>query len=230
MRVTTGQKEFWIHDRKAIANYQHLIIVNAGLTLSMHNSTSNGEYKCEILEVTKEQISKFKYLYPELVEKLLSIKSSVLVRMSAKNKQVWEELFKNINDGEDASLTNHRELALLLSLAIEGKGNILFVDVESNIIDRVSQLVMLNLQKKWTVSEISNLLSMSESTLRRKLIIEGSSFRYILENIRLNTSLGLIQNTRESISKIAYLCGYKSHSTFSLRFRKKFGITPNSLR
>lgn len=81
-----------------------------------------------------------------------------------------------------------------------------------------------------TTDYICKHLAMSESTLRRKLISEGTSVQEIKDRARLGLGLHLLQTTVEPIGLIAEKCGYHSQSRFSSRFKSHFGLTPTELR
>jgi len=81
-----------------------------------------------------------------------------------------------------------------------------------------------------TTKQICQQLAMSESTLRRKLALEGTSVLEIKDQARLGLALHLLQTTRDSIGFIADKCGYQSQSRFTTRFKNRFGLTPSALR
>ncbi|WP_236942666.1 helix-turn-helix transcriptional regulator [Ewingella americana] len=71
---------------------------------------------------------------------------------------------------------------------------------------------------------------MSEATLRRRLVEEQTSFRTLLQDIRMHHAMTLLQTTRWSLSQIADACGYRASSRFSLRFKQRFGCSPADIR
>jgi AraC-like DNA-binding protein len=81
-----------------------------------------------------------------------------------------------------------------------------------------------------SIETICNKLAMSESTLRRKLKLEGTSVQEVKDNARLGLGLNLLQTTVHSIGVIADKCGYQSQSRFTDRFKGRFGLTPSELR
>ncbi len=58
----------------------------------------------------------------------------------------------------------------------------------------------------------------------------GESFRMRLRNVRLAKAEEALKNTSDSISEIAYLCGFTSLSTFSKVFKAKYGNNPTTYR
>jgi len=83
---------------------------------------------------------------------------------------------------------------------------------------------------RWSIKNVSKELAMSESTLRRRLKIEGTSFRDLDTQVRLAHGMHLLQTTDHKISIISEKCGYQSQSRFTERFKESFGITPKKLR
>jgi AraC-like DNA-binding protein len=81
-----------------------------------------------------------------------------------------------------------------------------------------------------TIDIICEHLLMSESKLRRKLKLEGTSVQEIKDQARLGLALHLLQTSSNSIGVIADKCGYQSQSRFTERFKKRFGLTPSELK
>jgi AraC-like DNA-binding protein len=81
-----------------------------------------------------------------------------------------------------------------------------------------------------SLTVICQQVAMSESTLRRKLIAEGTTIQEIKDQVKLGLGLHLLQTTRYSIVYIAEQCGYQSQSRFTSRFKGRFGLTPSALR
>ena len=81
-----------------------------------------------------------------------------------------------------------------------------------------------------SIDNICDQLAMSESTLRRKLKSEGTSVQVIKDEAKLGLGLHLLQTTDHSIGVIAAMCGYRSQSRFTDRFKGRIGITPSELR
>ena len=73
-------------------------------------------------------------------------------------------------------------------------------------------------------------LALGETTLRRHLAAEGTSFSEILAGARLGYALLLLQSSERSVVQIAQDVGYQSPSRFAARFRARFGVPPSELR
>ncbi len=87
---------------------------------------------------------------------------------------------------------------------------------------------MSDLQDNWSVEVLSEQLFMSSSTLRRRLIAEGTSIIEIRNRARLGHGLHLLQTTMNSIGDIAELCGFQSQSRFAEQFKLLFNMALES--
>lgn len=58
----------------------------------------------------------------------------------------------------------------------------------------------------------------------------GLTFRDTLDSIRLKYATKFLKSTEQSISDIAFSCGFESIRTFNRIFKKHFGITPSQFR
>ena len=130
----------------------------------------------------------------------------------------------------DDAITAHRQLEILLLLAQAGLVNNLLYAKHPQWKTRVAQIINMNLAHAWKTKEITERLNVSESTLRRHLQNESSSFRKILEENRLVAGLSLLQETHWTIQQIAQMVGYQSQSRFCDRFKQRFGMTPSALK
>lgn len=103
---------------------------------------------------------------------------------------------------------------------------------EQNFIDTMNKHIYENIDdSSFTVEQLASKLNISRVQLYRKIksILNISISDYIL-NIRLEKSKELLQESKLSISDIAYSVGFSSASYFSSSFKHKFGKTPKAFR
>jgi AraC-like DNA-binding protein len=81
-----------------------------------------------------------------------------------------------------------------------------------------------------TLDQLARRINMPERTIRRKLTMEGTSYKDILAEIRKNHALELIQTTDFSMDKIAGLLCYSDVASFYHAFKAWSGTTPASFR
>lgn len=77
---------------------------------------------------------------------------------------------------------------------------------------------------------VAEALCMSSRTLRRKLGIEGTSFRQLVDEIRMTLAEEMLRETRLSVEQIAERLSYADASSFSQAFKRMSGKTPGVLR
>lgn len=130
----------------------------------------------------------------------------------------------------NASLRKHRLLEILLILANKDRRLLAYPLVQENWAQRVRACLATDLAQAWSMGEVCKRLATSESALRRNLQRETTSFRELLQDLRLSTALSQLLQTSLPIYQIAHDCGYQSVSRFTSNFHKRFGIPPSALR
>jgi AraC-like DNA-binding protein len=73
-------------------------------------------------------------------------------------------------------------------------------------------------------------LHMSSRSLQRRLELEGISFGEIRQHTKLKLARLYLEQSSKSMSDIAYLLGFSSHSSFSRAFSVWTGESPSQAR
>jgi len=81
-----------------------------------------------------------------------------------------------------------------------------------------------------SLSQISQLLHMSERTLNRKLKFYNTSYKLILEKERAATAIRLLGEARYTVSDISELLGYRESANFCRAFKKWYDLSPTAYR
>jgi AraC-like DNA-binding protein len=123
-----------------------------------------------------------------------------------------------------------RKKELLMLLYYLGYQNLVSMMGKPKVSHHVHELCQESEFDKLTNEYICQQLAMSESTLRRKLKLEGTNIQAIKDRAKLGLGLHLLQTTMFPIGIIADKCGYHSQSRFTDRFKSHFGLTPSELR
>lgn len=127
-------------------------------------------------------------------------------------------------------LWSQRKREIILLLCHMGHDKILTLLGNIQLKDRLHEMFISQGFRELNAEDICEHLAMSESTLRRKLKLEGTSVQETKDQARLGLALHLLQTSRQSIGVIADKCGYQSQSRFTERFKGRFGLTPSELR
>jgi len=123
-----------------------------------------------------------------------------------------------------------RRKEIIELLCYMGHSQILSMVSNPKVGHKLHNFISNNPDEDVTMQKLCEQLGMSESTLRRKLKLEGTSIQEIKDQVKLSLGLHLLQTTLESVSVIAQKCGYYSQSRFTDRFKARFGLTPSELR
>lgn len=78
--------------------------------------------------------------------------------------------------------------------------------------------------------EMADRLNVSARTLARYLQSEGTTWRRLVTDIRLNHARHLLKNTPFTIEKIAFSVGFSSASAFSAAFTREITLSPAEFR
>ena len=78
--------------------------------------------------------------------------------------------------------------------------------------------------------QMANNLHMSESSLRRRLLKEETSYQKIKDKVRCEIALEHLARDETRINDLAELLGFTEPSSFVRSFRGWMGVTPKAYR
>ena len=79
------------------------------------------------------------------------------------------------------------------------------------------------------MANLARRLGMTERTLRRRLELEGTNFRQLVDEVRRSSAPGLLANGR-CVGEVALLLGFNGISAFGRAFRRWYGMSPRAAR
>ena len=219
--VLNGNKELGI-DNELICRAGHFIFLSGSPSIDMRNIPKDKEYLALLIEFDYQDFNglqintghKQDYIIGQttpILEKCLQQFVEISPRVP---KQVW----------------SLRKREIILLLCHMGHREVLSLLVSPKITGRLHGMFVEKGFHELTIERICVQLAMSESTLRRKLKLEGTSVQEVKDQARLGLALHLLQTTRHPIGVIADKCGYQSQSRFTERFKRRFGLPPSELR
>lgn len=98
-------------------------------------------------------------------------------------------------------------------------------------IQRACEFLATHLSRGISVSEVAAREGLSVSRMTHLFRQEmGVSIGFYLETLRLDRARGLLELTDQSVTWISEECGFESVYYFSLRFKKKTGLSPTAYR
>lgn len=105
------------------------------------------------------------------------------------------------------------------------------ITYNSRRIDSVMSFLNKNFEKEISLSEAASQVSMSEVAFSRFFKLRtGKTFVETLNEIRLGHASRMLIDTTQSVSEIAYRCGFNNMSNFNRVFKKKKQCTPKEFR
>jgi AraC-like DNA-binding protein len=97
--------------------------------------------------------------------------------------------------------------------------------------ERITRLLLQRIgQEDIGIDSVAHALDMSVSTLRRRLVDEGTTYRTIVDELRQRLALQYVANRRIAIGEIAFLLGFSTQSAFGTAFRRWMGASPLEYR
>lgn len=180
------------------------------------------------ISVITDEIMRFCKAF-QLESALLYVESPIVYRMSNSQTASCLQLFRKLSilpSGEERDtllrvilgMTMQNYTLQTLEQKRDWLQNILFLMKQhDNLVEGVPAMM-----------RIANLSHAQLCRTMRKLSLQPPKF-YIKE-LRLSTAHEMIQNTSLSFEDIALQVGYSSLSHFSTAFKKRFGLSPSTLR
>jgi AraC-like DNA-binding protein len=98
------------------------------------------------------------------------------------------------------------------------------------LVDRVRRLLPLEEAGFRSIHEVAHALHMSDRTLKRKLMVEGTSYVELLDAARKERALLLLRSPSLTLEQVAEQVGYSELSNFTRAFRRWTGVTPRKFR
>ncbi|RYE87684.1 MAG: AraC family transcriptional regulator, partial [Myxococcales bacterium] len=131
-------------------------------------------------------------------------------------------------DGLPASIAAHRLHEVLLWLG--ERGFHFAPPAPASLGQQVRRLLASDPSADWSMEQVARETATSVPTLRRRLTAEGTTFRDLVQDVRMSHALALLQNTDTPVLHVALATGYASASRFTARFRARFGYLPTDIR
>ncbi len=145
--------------------------------------------------------------------------------MTLNQKQGFDSVLELMSILHDLSVSRHMQTLSNTSF------NITESTYSSRRIEKVVDLLNQNFHKTITLAEAAKIANMSTASFSRFFKARtGISFVNSLLEIRLGHATRMLIETTQSVSEIAYDCGFNNISNFNRLFKKKKGCTPSVFR
>ncbi len=99
-----------------------------------------------------------------------------------------------------------------------------------NLTEHIRVMAMNLSEQPKTLDELAAQLHTTPRTLQRKLSAEGTTYKELIEEVRINIAIEFLSTSDLSIEAIASKAGYADTSSFSHAFKRWTEQTPSSFR
>jgi len=101
----------------------------------------------------------------------------------------------------------------------------------STIANKVNNILFNAINYKVPSEEdVANSLLMSTRNLQYKLRMEGTTYRTLIDNVRMEMAQKYLRDKQIPVEEISYKLGFSAPSVFSRSFKRWMGITPGQWR
>jgi AraC-like DNA-binding protein len=137
---------------------------------------------------------------------------------------------------------NTDQLRLTLSSSFlhepyDGKGETItkrinaLVESRGDIVNQVSKAIAFCLPSgKADLETVAKSMGYSKRTLHRQLEASSTSFRALLDSVRLSHANQYLKSTHYNLSDVAVLLGYNNLSAFTRSYQRWCGVSPSEVR
>ena len=204
---------------------------------------AKGGYQIFLIDIQKEFFIKFFPKYKNFMDFNQQIENHETGYVRKQNLPITPEMYMLINSIIGCQLKHHlrkihihNKLIELLLLQLD----LLKLDTEpsrainaSNMdkMDIAIKFLSENYRKPPTLKELSKKIGTNEFLLKRdfKTLFGTTVFGYVFE-VRMKKAKELLLKSEYSISQISYEVCYKNPQHFSTAFKRKFGVSPSSIK
>lgn len=134
------------------------------------------------------------------------------------NRSLLKAPFQHAN--EQAAMLCEQQCAALLRQLNNTEG----------VVARVRRLLAASPGAAPTIVQVAESLGLSERTLRRKLADEGTNYKSVILDFRMELAASYLKGNEMSIQEIAFTVGYSDPSNFHRAFCQRFDTTPAVFR
>jgi AraC-like DNA-binding protein len=104
------------------------------------------------------------------------------------------------------------------------------LQLSAGVAGKVRQVLLTNLMRPRSFGDIASNVNMSERTLRRKLREENTSFRNLVDQLRMEMAIKYLRDTDLTVEAISESVGFSDAANFRQAFRRWTKAAPHAFR
>jgi len=203
------------HPRIDARLYRYLVEFQFGIHMSLHRDVMGLSFAARELHVT--------YSPPEDASKYPAIFGCRVLFGQPENKFVFDAAWLDGTPEFGNEITYSMIVELCDRLMEE-------LQLRIGLVGKIRHILLVNLMRPTSFAAVANHLSMSTRTLRRKLREENTSFRRLVDELRMAMAIKYLRDTDLTVEDIAHTLGFKEAASFRHAFRRWTKVAPQQFR
>ena len=195
--------------------YRFLLEMQFGITVSLHRDFMGPSFAAQELHVT--------YGAPDDAPKYSEMFGCPVLFSQSENQLRFDAAWLDRTPNLGNEITY---------LTVVGLCDRLMEDLQLRLglAGKVRQLLLTNLMRPVSFSDVASNLNMSARTLRRKLREEKTSFRDLVDELRMEIAIRYLRETDLTVEHISELLGFSDVASFRQAFRRWTKAAPHKFR
>lgn len=141
----------------------------------------------------------------------------------AHNRLVFDSAYLDGRPEHGNEITHSSVVKLCESLLAE-------LELRAGAAGKVREILLVNLMRPTSFETVAARLHMTTRTLRRKLDEEGTSFRKLVDELRMEVAVKYLRDTELTVHDIANSLGFSEATIFRRAFRRWTSRSPREFR
>jgi AraC-like DNA-binding protein len=141
----------------------------------------------------------------------------------AHNRLVFDSAYLDGRPEHGNEITHSSIVKLCESLLAE-------LALRAGVAGKVREILLVNLMRPTSFEAVAARLHMTTRTLRRKLDEEGTAFRKLMDELRMEVAVKYLRDTELTVDDIAYSLGFSEAAIFRRAFRRWTSRSPREFR
>lgn len=221
--ICSGEKELESKTKVETCYTNQFVFISGSNSIGMRNIPEDNSYYAVLIEFEDDELP-----LQESIDNTLNLDFFIGDVDNVLQDSIAQ--FMEISAIYPEDLLKSRRKEIIQLMIAQGFNELFSIKRTHKLTEMITEIMKRSDLYNINVQRISDQIGLSESTLHRKLKEENTSIKEIKDRVRMGSGLHLLQTTDLPVSVIADKCGYSTHSKFSLRFKKHFGITPADLK
>jgi len=102
--------------------------------------------------------------------------------------------------------------------------------LRAGLAGKVREMLLVNLAHPASFDSVAKYLAMTPRTLRRRLLEENTSYRNLIDELRMHVAVKYLRDTELTIDNVADFLGFSDSANFRHAFRRWTGKAPQEFR